>query len=184
MSKRRASQLLRDALRALDAGQPARAIEACNAALELNPLDADAFALRGGAHEERKKLDEAIADYSSALQLRPGTGEVHYNRGFARLKKGETAGALRDFTAALKSKTLRDDPDLLLARARCQLELGKTTPARKDATRLVVVLEKEHVRLAREHAGLPARAARSFFAPLLGRLAEAKRLLTTIERAR
>jgi Tfp pilus assembly protein PilF len=165
----------------LDAGRPARAIEACTTALALDSVSADAFELRGVAYEDRKRLPEAIADYSAALRLRPGSGELLYNRGFARMRAGDAAGAVRDFGAALKSATLRDDPDLLLARATCQLALGKPKPARKDAARLVQVLEAEHQKLSREHAELPPRAARSFLAPLLRRLTEAKQLLAKIE---
>ncbi len=183
MPEQRSAQLVREARRSLDAGRAARAIELCTLAIELDPESAAAFQLRGVAHDGRKKLREAIADYSAALRLRPGTGEVHYNRGFARMKSGDLPGAVRDFGAALASATLRDDPEALEARASCQLALGKATAARKDALRLIEVLEKEHHRRSREHATLAPRALRSFLAPLLRRLAEAKELLATIERA-
>lgn len=183
MSKKGALELLRRASRELESGRPARAIEACTAALELDPRSADAFQLRGVAYNERKKLKEAIADFSSALRLRPGMAEVHYNRGFARLDAGDEAGAVRDFTAALRNPSLRRDPELLLGRASGQLALGKLRAARRDATALIEALEADRAARERSYKNVPARSRRALLAGLLARIEEATDLLARIDRA-
>ncbi len=56
---------------ALDKGDTATAIKEAEAALAINPGNADAHVLRAGAHYERRNVPAAVADAQSALILDP-----------------------------------------------------------------------------------------------------------------
>src|SRR5512145_2818028 len=61
-------------------GDPERAIEAFNRAIELQPENAEAFYYRGLAHFYLDELDQAIDDYTHALDLEPGYALAYVNR--------------------------------------------------------------------------------------------------------
>ena len=83
-------------------GQPERAIEDYDQALQLAPRAAGVFVNRGIAYATLRQYDRAIQDYDEALRLNPGFAEAYYFRGEALLDKGEHDRALKDYDQALR----------------------------------------------------------------------------------
>jgi len=76
------------------------AIKAFSTAIEIIPLDYQAYNYRGVAQALKGEFDGAIADYDKALKIRPRYAEAYNNRGFARTQKGNLQGALNDYSRA------------------------------------------------------------------------------------
>jgi lipoprotein NlpI len=79
-----------------------RALVEYNAALRLNPNDADVYNNRGVSFEEKGDLDRAIADYSEALRLNSKYAFAYNNRGVAWKNKGEYDLAIADYSEAIR----------------------------------------------------------------------------------
>ena len=74
-----------------------------DAALGLDPDDAEARVRRGHLHATRRDFARAIADFDKAIALGRGDAEIYNARGDARAAAGDEAGAKAD----------RDRADLL-----------------------------------------------------------------------
>ena len=85
-----------------DRGDPRRAIELLDVALQLNPGAAAAYADRAVSYYKLGRLNEARADADHAVQLRPGFFEALYNRAVIRAGAGDFRGAADDLAAALR----------------------------------------------------------------------------------
>ena len=78
------------------------AIKAFSTAIEIIPLDYQAYNYRGVARALKGDFHKAMADYNKALKIRPRYAEAYNNRGFARTQKGDLQGALNDYRDALE----------------------------------------------------------------------------------
>jgi len=76
------------------------ALADCNAALLIEPGNANALDSRALVHLKRGALDDALRDYEAALALTPNEGHYLYGRGLVRRARGMNAEAEADFTAA------------------------------------------------------------------------------------
>ncbi|MEZ0227715.1 MAG: tetratricopeptide repeat protein, partial [Planctomycetota bacterium] len=78
------------------------ALADANRAIELDPKNALAWALRGCCRSNRGDQPSAIADFDQAIALDPKADQAWVNRGIARAKAGEARGALADFDRAIE----------------------------------------------------------------------------------
>ena len=83
-------------------GQTAKAIEAWNQALELNPEDSRAQNNLAFALAKAGRLDDAIAHWRKALEANDEYPEVHANLARALLSKGYTAEAVAHWRKVLE----------------------------------------------------------------------------------
>lgn len=83
-------------------GQTAKAIEAWNQALELNPEDSRAQNNLAFALAKAGRLDEAIAHWRKALEANDEYPEVHANLARALLSKGNAAEAVAHWRKVLE----------------------------------------------------------------------------------
>ena len=67
-----------------------------DAALGLNPDDAEALVRRGHLHASRRDFARAIADFDQAIALGRGDADIYKARGDARAAAGDEAGARSD----------------------------------------------------------------------------------------
>jgi tetratricopeptide (TPR) repeat protein len=79
-----------------------QAISDYNKALEINPMDAEAYNNRGNAYSRKDLLDQAISDCNKALEINPRYAAAYYNRGVAYRKKGLYDQAIADYTKVLE----------------------------------------------------------------------------------
>ena len=67
----RARELLEQADRHWQAGNTSLALEKCGQAIDIAPLFANAYNLRGLLYDEMGELEKALADYQQAVRLDP-----------------------------------------------------------------------------------------------------------------
>ncbi|WP_370691226.1 hypothetical protein [Bradyrhizobium sp.] len=83
-----------------------RIIAACGVLIDsartLKPDRIKALVARGGAHERKDMIDNAISDYDAALWLDPGLADIFNIKGELWRKKGDRRRALADFASAIK----------------------------------------------------------------------------------
>ena len=82
------------------------AIKAFSTAIEIIPLDYQAYNYRGVARALKGDFDTAMADYKKALKIRPRYAEAYNNLGFARTQMGDLKQALKDYSRALEINPL------------------------------------------------------------------------------
>jgi tetratricopeptide (TPR) repeat protein len=81
-----------------------RALDACTAAINTSPNNADAYFNRGFIYSFKGRNDEAIDDYTRAIELRPDHISAYENRGTAYYRKGLFNLALKDYNKAIELK--------------------------------------------------------------------------------
>ena len=77
------------------------AVRDFDAAIKLNPKNAEAFYNRGLANGKLGKYDAAIDDYGEAIRLNPKDAEAPFNRGLAYMRVDKNDFAARDFTEVI-----------------------------------------------------------------------------------
>ncbi len=77
------------------------AIDDYNRAIEINPIDIDAYSYRGIAKARKGDLEGAIADYTRAIELNPKDSKAYYSRGIAKSSNGDVDGAIADYNRAI-----------------------------------------------------------------------------------
>jgi tetratricopeptide (TPR) repeat protein len=82
------------------------AIRDLNAALTIEPGNADLYYNRGMINDNAGNSARAVADFSKAIELAPEEAAAYANRGLAFWRDGQLEEALRDFLIAIKL-----DPD-------------------------------------------------------------------------
>ena len=130
-----AEAYLARAAQAIDAGEPAAALDDLQQALELDPSLSAAFAERGRAKVALGRAAEAILDFDRALALAPEAPNTYANRGAARQSLGHLNEAYQDYEEAL-----RLDPDharALANRATVLGTVGRPTEALRDFDRAI-----------------------------------------------
>ncbi len=110
-------------------------------AIGIDPQLAKAWKTRGDAHQRRKEMPEALADYNKAEDLDPNDPRLYVSRSALRISEGNLKGALRDCEKALALDP--KDADAWYNSA-CAKYMGQDTDgALKDADR-AVKLRKDH----------------------------------------
>lgn len=99
---------LNEALRAADVGDLHTALEATTRALANDPLDSNAYFIRGLAERRLDRNAEAIAAFRSALYIEPGFALAAFELGRAHEACGDGDGgaAVRAYDRALKALDL------------------------------------------------------------------------------
>jgi tetratricopeptide (TPR) repeat protein len=69
-------------------GEYARAIEAFNGAIDIDPSDAELYYHRGNAMAAAGRYADAIADFTQAVEIRPDYAEAYHNRATAYVDDG------------------------------------------------------------------------------------------------
>ena len=83
-------------------GQIDGAIEAFSLAVELNPLDADAYNNRGVAYDSKGEYGLAIKDFNQAMHLNPSDAAAYNNRGSVYVDIDKVDLAIKGFNAAIR----------------------------------------------------------------------------------
>ncbi|HET6883376.1 MAG TPA: tetratricopeptide repeat protein [Pirellulales bacterium] len=83
-------------------GEYDKAIDDCDAALELDADCAMAYDRRAQALTAKGRVDEALADFERAIHLTPGYASAYSHRARAWLEKGEYDKSLADCDEALR----------------------------------------------------------------------------------
>jgi tetratricopeptide (TPR) repeat protein len=84
-----------------DAGDYDAAITDLGKAIQLNPNDANVFALRGDVYSAKKDYDKALNDYNESIRISPGCS-AYYGRGLAYSNKGEWERAIQEYTESIR----------------------------------------------------------------------------------
>jgi chemotaxis methyl-accepting protein methylase len=106
---------LKTALEAADSGKRDEAIACASALLAENPLDADAYFVRGLVELEQELLDEAVTSLRRALYVDPSFSLASFTLGRAYDLVGDDESARRAYNQALRTIKPEDDRhDLLL----------------------------------------------------------------------
>jgi tetratricopeptide (TPR) repeat protein len=100
-------------------------------AVQLDPNDAEASFLAGGAAEALGNVREAAQFYQGAIRLDPGHLRARARLALIFAYRGAPAKAIDLAEAGLKFAP--DDPDLLTARGAARLKMGDAVGARADA---------------------------------------------------
>jgi tetratricopeptide (TPR) repeat protein len=91
-------------------GDHRRMMADCTAALAADPALAEAYRLRGRAHERLKEAEAALADYAALLKLRPGDAAAHAARaGVFLYARNDPAAAIAEYGQAIRLDPSRAD---------------------------------------------------------------------------
>lgn len=111
-------------------GRTSKAIEDFDAAIRLNPFDANYFMFRGGAKYQQGNDDDAKQDFDQALRLNPKSLYALQARGLIHNAQGNYDNAISDLSRALELKP--DEFEVLAARATVYQKQGKYEQASED----------------------------------------------------
>jgi tetratricopeptide (TPR) repeat protein len=106
-------------------------------AIELNPSDADAYALRGGIRLDMGRSAAAVKDFSRAIALDPGETEFWFNRSVAYDASGELNSAEADLMIVMCT-------DSTFAKAAANLGLVLARTGRPEEARRYFELAIRH----------------------------------------
>lgn len=116
------------------AGQPGRALDDLNRALNLDPHNARFLSNRGNVYRDLSRYNEAIADYRNALVTDPDFAPAFLGRGLAYGSKGDPDRAINDLTRAIEIGT---HPDGLYNRGVMYSRKKDYASAHADYTRYI-----------------------------------------------
>jgi chemotaxis protein methyltransferase CheR len=127
-----AESTIEDALRAADEGDLERAIALASTVLDRDPLDADAYFVRGLAELGRGDGGRAVESFRRALYVDPTFGLAAFKLGRAQDSCGQAAAARLAYERALREldpkddrhRTILDQVDLGDVAAACRARLG------------------------------------------------------------
>lgn len=80
------------------------ALADCDAAIEHEPRNVEAWDSRGMVHLKRREFQAAYDDYNRAVLLRPGYGHYLYGRGIAQIRLGNSDAGHDDLAAAERAE--------------------------------------------------------------------------------
>lgn len=107
-------ELLTAALAAADSGKSAEALDHANRLLSADPLDADAYFVRGLVELESGAANDAAATLRRALYVDPGFALAAFTLGRAHDALGDSDSARRAYAQALRSIQPSDERHELL----------------------------------------------------------------------
>ncbi len=98
-------------------GQPDKAIEECNKAIDLNPKAPAAYYIRGNCYNMKAQYEKAIGDIKRGIALDPKGYQtnatlsiIHYNYGNLLKRKGQYDRAIEQYSAAIALDPSRPHP--------------------------------------------------------------------------
>ena len=113
-----------------DGGDDMRAIADCDAALGMQPDNANALFVRGAAYQGLAAYSEAIRDFTKVLKLDPKRVDAQFSRGAARFSSGQYEGAVEDLSRAIEHGAT--DGTAFYLRSLAYQELGQNSRSRAD----------------------------------------------------
>ena len=102
--------------------RPREALVDLEAALELEPQEAQLWLFRAVAHGQLGDPRAALQDLNKALELDPQRADAWANRGAMRLAEGDLQGALADMSKAIELEPRAPQPYLNRAMVRIRLK--------------------------------------------------------------
>jgi len=84
------------------AGRYQEAIDALTRAVELNPLDASVYLLRGTSYYNLRRYNQTLNDFNRAIELNPQEPSGYYCRALAYDSLGNHNQALKDMKLAAR----------------------------------------------------------------------------------
>lgn len=106
------------------------ALSACQTAIQLEPYNAQIYALLGNIQQKQRKLTAAIASYKTAIKLEPQQAQFYQKLGDALRLFGQLKEALATYNQAIDLQP--EAPQLYLLRGIVQHRQGKITDAIAD----------------------------------------------------
>lgn len=86
----------------LEQGDFARAVDAANECIRLDPLYTDAYHVRGVAKAEQQDLGAAIENFTACIKTNPAYFKAFHDRGLAYQLQGQLDKAIADFHQLVK----------------------------------------------------------------------------------
>jgi tetratricopeptide (TPR) repeat protein len=132
--------LMSQAQKALQKGQPRDAENLLRKAIEAAPTRAELYMLRSRARDSSGKYDDALADANKYIELEPNDAFGYLNRSriYVSMEKPETA--LADATKAIELDP--KEPDGYYRRSDIYRDMGKNAEAKADEAK-AAELEKQ-----------------------------------------
>ena len=118
-------------------GDTAKALEAYDEAIRLDPKSAIAFEHRGELWSQKKEFGKAIKDFDEAIRLEPKLVLAFIQRAITKQTKGDRFGAIKDYNEAIKLDA--KNPQVYYQRGQCwymQLDYTKAFKDFDEAIRL------------------------------------------------
>ncbi len=115
--------------------EPRRAVEMCDAALEIDLRLADAYLVRGNAHSALSAWPAAIKDYRLAIRHRIGFAEAYNNLGLALQRNHETERAIGAYREAARIRP--DYAEALYNLGNLFLERAQQSGSAEDLTQAI-----------------------------------------------
>lgn len=119
---------------------PSKALEHFNAAVQLKPYYADAYANRGTVLASQGRQSEALDNFSKALNLRPHAN-AYFNRANEYLKIGDYKLAIHDYTQSI---LLKPGVDAYTNRAYVYLQIKEIKAAQNDIDKALKINPNYH----------------------------------------
>ncbi|NEU76135.1 tetratricopeptide repeat protein [Hassallia byssoidea VB512170] len=113
------------------------AIKNYNAALQLNPHDAEVYYKRGLARYYLVDDEKAIQDYNQAIKINPKYAKAYNQLGLARYELGDYEQAIEDYTQAIRINPF--DAVAYRNRADARFHIGDNQGAIEDYTQAIKI---------------------------------------------
>jgi tetratricopeptide (TPR) repeat protein len=126
-----------------------QAIVNFNAAIRLDPDDAQAYNIRGNAWDEMGFFKRALADYDEAIRIDSNNPAVFHDRAILWQRKGELDKALIDFDRAIRFSF--SDASMYCDRGLVWYEKGRHDRAIADFNQAIKLDPSRHLPQSRPH---------------------------------
>lgn len=122
--------LVLQAQKAMQKGQPRDADNLLRKAIELAPTRSDLYMLRSRARDSAGKFDGALEDANKYIELEPTDAFGYLNRSRINISLDKPEAALADATKAIELEP--NEPDAYYRRSDIYAEMGKKAEAKAD----------------------------------------------------
>ncbi|MBX3119321.1 MAG: tetratricopeptide repeat protein [Fimbriimonadaceae bacterium] len=133
MSEDHGKQFREEAIQSVQSGQPEKALELINQALELNDHDSEAYVLKGIALAQLKRDDEATEAFRGAISCGPSNPKAYFNLAVHQYGLGHKAEAESIAREAVRLDPSHSGAKDLVARITREMNPDVITPTGKVA---------------------------------------------------